>query len=400
MAQTIGTRSTLQVINESRGVRDVSDKIWFLEPNAQPLLTFLSGLNKKRASENTKYEWYDDDYVARWAQTTGTTYSATNTSIVVTDATLFRAGDLVAVPNAVSSSTAPQIMHVTAVDVGTNTLTVVRNVGSAGAAQIDASSALTFAGSAFAEGAAFPTMKSTNPVGSFNYTQIFRTPIIITGTNMASKTYGQADLDLLRFKKAAEHKIDINRAFLFGRKQEDTSTYSTPIRFTEGLFSKISTNVTNANGTLTQLGLETFARQAFRYGKDKKILLASPLVCSAINQFAKSHMTMSPGEKKYGVSTKTIITAHGEWILVKDWMLEDGVSGKNGFGGNAFSLDLDSISMRFLSSNGVSRDTKYLTDSVQDGSDKRSDEYLTEIGLQINNEKHHARLYNVTGFSN
>ncbi len=55
--------------------------------------------------------------------------------------------------------------------------------------------------------------------------------------------------------------------------------------------------------------------------------------------------------------------------------------------------------MRFLSGNGVSRDTKYLEDSVQDGSDKRSDEYITEIGIQINNEKHHARLFNVTGYS-
>ena len=399
MAQNIGTRSTLQVISEARGVRDVADKIWFLEPNAQPLLTFLTALEKKRPTKNTKYEWYDDDYVARWAQTTGTTYTATNTSIVVTDATLFRAGDLVAVPNAVSSSTAPQLMHVTNVDVATNTLTVVRNIGSAGAAQIDASSSLTFAGSAFVEGAAFPVMKSTSPVASYNFTQIFRTPIVITGTNMASETYGQSDLNLLRFKKAAEHKIDINRAMLFGRKQEDTSTYSTPIRYTEGLFSKVSTNVYNANGTLTQQTLENFARTAFRYGKDKKILLASPLICSAINQFAKSHMTLSPGEKKYGVSTRTIVTAHGEWMLVKDWMLEDGVSGKNGFGGNAFSLDIDSISMRFLSANGVSRDTKYLEDSVQDGSDKRSDEYITEIGLQINNEKHHARLFNVTGYS-
>jgi hypothetical protein len=80
-------------------------------------------------------------------------------------------------------------------------------------------------------------------------------------------------------------------------------------------------------------------------------------------------------------------------------MLEDGVSGKNGFAGNAFSLDLDSIMMRYLADNGISRNTKYLTDAIQDGADRRADEYLTECGLQINNEKHHARIYNVTGYS-
>lgn len=396
MAQNIGMRSTAQVITESRGVRDVADKIWFLEPDKAPLITFLTALKKSKPTYQTKFEWHDDDYNARWAQVDSTTVTTTGTSIGVTDGTLFAPGDLWAVPNAVDSSTAPEIIRV--VSISTNTLTVTRNIGGAGAATIGASAALTYAGNAFAEGASFPSMRSTSPVASYSYTQIFRTPLEITNTNAAVRTYGQADLKLLQFKKSAEHKIAINRAFLFGRASEDTSG-TTPLRTTDGLFKKIATNVYNANGTLTQQTLENFARQAFRYGGSQKILLASPMFISAINQFHKAHLTATAGEKTYGVRTTTIVTGHGEWKLVRDWMLEDGVSGKNGFAGNAFSLDLDSIMMRYLADNGISRNTKYLTDAIQDGADRRADEYLTECGLQINNEKHHARIYNVTGYS-
>lgn len=396
MAQVIGMRSTSQIITEARGVRDVADKIFYLEPDEQPLVTVLTALKKKRPCFNTKFTWFGSDFVARWGQVDSTTVTTTGTSIGVVDGTIFRVNDLVAVPKLVSSSTAPEIMRVNAVS--TNTLTVTRNIGGSGAATIPASAALTLAGSANAEGGAFPSMKSTAPVEYTGYTQIFRTPLEVTNTARATRVYGEDELNRLRFEKAAEHKIEMNRAFLFSKPSEDTSG-TTPIRTTDGLFNKITSNVTNANGTLTQNTLETFARQAFRYGKKKKILLASPTICSAINQFAKSHMTLGPGEKKYGVSTNQILTAHGTWMLMNDWMLEDGVSGQNGFGGNAFSLDLDEITIRYLADNGVSRDTKYLEDVVQDGADRRADEYLTECGLQINQEKYHARLYNVTGYS-
>lgn len=399
MAQVVGQRSTAQIISEARAVRDVAPQIFYLEPNEAPLITLMSKLNKKRPCFNTKFTWFDSDFNARWTQVDSTTVTTTATAIGVTDGTLFRAGDMFTVPKIVSSATAPEMIRV--VSVATNTLTVVRNVGGTGAATINASSALTFAGSAFEEGAAFPTMKSTIPVEYTGYTQIFRTPINVTNTARATRTYGMDELKRLRYEKGVEHKVDINRAFLFGQPSESTTGGPTgnPIRTTGGLFHKITTNAYNANSVLTRQTVELFAQMAFRYGKKQKVLLASPTVISAFSQFAQSHLMISPGETTFGVNTQKVITGHGEWMLVRDWMLEDGVSGQNGFGGNAFSLDLDQFQIRVLAENGINRDTKYLEDVVQDGADRRADEYLTEIGLQINNEKHHARLYNVTSWS-
>ena len=397
MAQVAGMRSTAQIISEARHVRDVAPKIFYLEPDVAPVLTLLNKLNKKKPCYSTKFTWFGSDTVARWAQVDSTTVTTTGTSIGVVDGTLFRIGDMVAVPKSVDVSTAPELMRVAGVS--GNTLTVVRNIGGFGAATIPANASLTFAGSAFEEGAAFPNMKSSIPTEYTGYTQIFRTPIKLTHTSMATRTYGDDELKRLQFEKAREHKIDMNRAFLWGRPSEDTSG-TTPFRTTDGLFNKITSNVTNANGTLTPTTIENFARQAFRYGSSpKKILLASPIIISAFNEFAKSHLNLQPSDNQYGISVSKVVTGHGEWLLVRDWMLEDGVSGQNGFGGNALSLDLDQVTIRYLADNGINRDTKYLTDVVQDGGDFRADEYLTECGLQINQEKFHARLYNVTGYS-
>lgn len=396
MAQVAGMRSTAQIISEARHVRDVAPKIFYLEPDVAPVLTLLNKLNKKKPCYSTKFTWFGSDTVYRWAQVDSTTVTTTGTSIGVVDGTLFRIGDMVSVPKAVDSSSAPELMRVT--NVVTNTITVVRNIGGSGAATIPASAALTFAGSAFEEGAAFPNMKSSIPTEYTGYTQIFRTPIKLTNTSMATRTYGDDELKRLQFEKAREHKIDMNRAFLWGRPSEDTSG-TTPFRTTDGLFNKITSNVTNANGTLTPTTIENFARQAFRYGGSQKILLASPIIISAFNEFAKAHLNLQPSDKQYGISVSKVVTGHGEWLLVRDWMLEDGVSGQNGFGGNALSLELDQVTIRYLADNGINRDTKYLTDVVQDGGDFRADEYLTECGLQINQEKFHARLYNVSGYS-
>lgn len=399
MAQVAGMRSTAQIISEARNVRDVAPDIFYLEPEEQPLLTILNKLNKKKPCYSTKFTWFGSDTTARWTQVDSTTVTTTGTAIGVVDGTLFRIGDLVAIPKSVDVSTAPEIVRVT--NVVTNTLTVVRNVGGSGAATIAASSSLTFAGSAFEEGAAFSAMKSTIPVEYTGYTQIFRTPIKLTKTSMATRVYGKEELRRLQWEKAKEHKIDLNRAFLFSRPSEDTTGGPTgqPIRTTDSLFNKITTNVTNANGTLTPQTIENFSRQAFRYGKSKKVLIASPIIISAFHEFAKSHLNLAPNDTQYGINVSKVVTGHGQWLLVRDWMLEDGVSGQNGFGGNAFSLDLDQITIRYLADNGINRDTKYLTDVLQDGGDYRADEYLTECGLMINQEKHHARLYNVTGYS-
>lgn len=408
MAQVVGARSTSQAItNENILIREVGDKIALLEPNEAPLITFMNkAVKNRRAVQNPKVEWYEDDYVERWAVNSTATVAAATASVTITVSTghgvRFVPGDLLIVPNAVSSSTKPEMIRVTARS--SDTLTVVRNVGGAGLAAINPGVAIRILGSAAEEGATPPNSKTTIKENKFTYTEIFRTSFEFTKTQVASAAYGISGSERRREqrKKLVEHKIKLNSAALWGYKSQDLTggPNGYPIRTTDGINNVISTNVVDAGGVLTRKTFEEFAETAFRYGSRTKLLLAAPKIISAFNQWGNSFMQVTPGEKKYGVKVSTIHTGHGDFMLVRDWMLEHPPSGgTNGFGGTAFAIDIDECEYVYLSGNGENRDTRLKANVVNDGRDSYVDEYLTECGFCFKQEKWHSKLYNVTDYS-
>lgn len=402
MANIVGTRNTNQAITETRLVRQVADSIALIEPNEAPLITFLNRMGKRSPVKSPRYEWFEDDYTARWTQNGTATINANSasTTITVVDGTLFVPGDMFVVPRAVSSSTAPEVLRV--VTVTTNTLVVIRDVGGVGLDTFNANAAIRLLGNAYEEGGAVPTAKTTAPVAKITYTQIFRDVIDLSNTYIASEQYGTSnERKRLHQKKLKEHKIKMNAAFLFGQPSESLSGGPTgkPIRTTMGLNSAITSNIVDAAGTITMKGFETFSRTAFRYGKNKKLLLTTPILKSAINSWGNNYLMVKPGETKYGVDIQEVQTAHGTWMVANDWMLENGVAGQNGFGGMAFSIDVDQLEIKYLSGAGMNRDTAINEDIIEDGRDAKVDEILSEIGLKVGLEKWHAKLFNITDFS-
>ena len=397
-----GVRTTQQAVSETRLVRQVNDEIGSLEPNVAPLITLLMRLKKRVPVKSPRWEWFEDDYVARWGTNSGATVAnnPASTTVTVTDGTLFVPGDLIVAPKTVDVSTPPEMFRVTAVNTSNGALTVIRDVGSAGIDTIPANAPLRIVGNAFEEGAPMPTSKTTSPVPKITYTQIFRTTCEFTKTAVASQVYGAPSGDRAREhkKKLAEHKQLLNAALLFGRASESMSGGPTgkPIRTTMGLLSAIQTNITDATGSLTKKVFEAFSRQAFRYGPNTKLLLAAPMIKSAINEWAREFLLVKPGETKYGVKIQQIETAHGTWMLVNDWMLES--VGNYGYGATALSIDMDQLRYIYLSNNGVNRDTAIHEDLLKNGDDKFVDEILTEGGFAVQQEKYHARLMNVTDY--
>lgn len=404
MAQISGQRSTGHAItNENILVREVGDQIAMLDPNETPLVTFLMKLNKRRGVYSPRVEWLEDDYVARWSQNGTTTIAAAtaSTTITVTDGTLFAPGDLIVAPVAATSSDKPEVIRV--VSVATNVLTTIRNVGGLGLNAINANASIRILGSAEEEGATPQSGKTTIKSTETSYTEIFRTPVEFTKTQVASKVYGINGSERKREhkKKLVEHKQKMNIAALFNAASEDLTggPNGKPIRTTQGLNSVITTNVVDAGGLLTKKTFEEFSRSVFRYGSKKKLLLAAPMVISAIHEWGNSFLQLKPGETKFGVNIQRVRTGHGEFVLANDWMLEDGVSGQNGFGATAFAVDLDNCEYVYLSENGESRDTKLMLDIVKDGRDAYVDEILSECGFCFKVEKTHGKIYNVTDYS-
>jgi hypothetical protein len=78
-------------------------------------------------------------------------------------------------------------------------------------------------GSAFGEGTGAPTAWSDDLKVVYNQCQIFKTPVEITGTLLQASLRGVSkELGRLRDMKSQEHKIQKERAFLFGSNPQGT----------------------------------------------------------------------------------------------------------------------------------------------------------------------------------
>lgn len=410
MPQILTARTTSHLNTETRLGRDVSSDLVYLYPNVAPLITFFEMFADKRKvpTRQAKYEWFETDYTASWVQNGSTACGpfATATLMTVTDGTVGVIGDCLAVPNAISSSAKPEIIRIVGKP-ATNSWYVTRGIGSTTIGTIAADASLTLLGPAYEEGSAQPASKSVSPVAKYNYIQVFRKTFNFTEEAMTVESYAAPGGDFEREKlaKAKEHQIDINRAFLFGTAHEDLTGGLTgnPLRMTGGLNSVITTNVVDGSTTLTESKFREFCRTVVQAGggSETKYLLAAPIITDALDFWATSKLHMGINTNKYGLKIREVEMGGGIFMVVTDRSLASPIATKNGFGGWAFAIDPDAIKMRVLTGNGLDGNTKYdeYDRKVKSGTFAVTGEYSSKIGLQVENEKLHGKLYNVSAFS-
>lgn len=389
MALISGARSTENVTQDRRKY-DVSDKLWLVDPD-YAIMTFFARKLAKQKTIDPEFRWFDKAQPSRYDAVNYTTgYTSGATSVVVDDGTKFRAGDVV-----MDVDTGE---HLRVTSVSTNTLTVARGYGSTAATTISDDDSLVILGNAYAENADVGTARSSTATKRYNYTQIFREPFAVTGTEDATEFYaGGNDLAQLRKEHLQIHMKDIERAMIFGEAKEDVSTIGTgqPIRTTGGLKSFLSTNLKDAQGALTEPEFEDWVRMLFVNGGEKKMGFLSPLVASAVNSWAVGKLQMFPKDKTYGISVMSYLSIHGQLDFVVEKMFAENTT----WNGMAFGVDMGLLSYRYLGGNGKNRDTKLLKDRQGNGVDGVIEEYLTEAGLQLALENRHGLLYGVTSYS-
>lgn len=377
----------MPIVNSARGtanthakrqVIDMSEKISMLRPSAAPLLVLMKQLDKGTC-HNYKFEWMEDDFMARWTKAlAGIAGGATALTVPVAEASLIAVDDLVKVVRT------GEVLRVTGV--ASNTLTVVRGYGETVTAAINTDDKLLVVGNAIMQGAASPSEKYNDVVPAFNYTQIFRTPFSVTNTFDATKVYGKKELDRLRFKKGVEHKQSMEYALLFGERNLDTSG-SQPRTTTAGVLSflKGTTNVVSkTKATFTEADLVAFCEQVFTYGSESKIVLASPMLLTVLDAFARNRLsiTQSDKDKVYGLDITSFVTPHGTLKFVKHPLLV------NGYDGYGIVLDPEELTYKSL----TGRDTALKTGRENNDEDGKKEEYLTECGLELRQAKKHGLI--------
>jgi len=252
----------------------------------------------------------------------------------------------------------------------------------------------------------------------------------MTNTAYATRYRGYPDeWSRIWATKLREHKIDIERAMLFGQKARVGG-----IQYSEGLVGHIVKNVnpvannaafsyssgsayhrTVAQSEMTYdrllSDLEVIFDPARGGASDKLVLCSLPVITffnklgadAFLNQSLQSgsstdvntgaslaRYNMSERQGAFGHSIMVIDTIHGRLNLVKEPLFRGIASG--------FMLmaDMSQLAYRPLIGNGINRDTQVMTNVQSADEDLRKDMILTEAGLEVTLSESHA-LYNLEG---
>ena len=381
MANIAGVRTTSN-IQQARRVVDMAKNIALLDPNDSPFVTFLKLAKQDvRVAKAPKIEWLEDDLIGAATQVnngSGISISTSSTSIAVDDGSIFSVGDLISIP------AYNLIYRITAIS--TNTLTAIQFGTAVASGTIADNSVVLKMGNAMEENSQVPGIKTTQETACYNYTQIFRTPVSFSNTELATELYGGKDRAYQRRKKALEHKRDIARAMYFGVKKEDT-TGTTPRRTMGGLLSFMteSTAFDSSTQPLTYANFNKYVAQpVFSHGSKDKLLIAGPNLMNAINAWSEAKLvTEVDPAATYGIRVKNLITGYGDLKVIYDPLLADGYHA-----GYGMVIDTDNIRYAYLQG----RDTKLNTNIQAPDVDGVIDEYITECSLEVKLPKTHLLI--------
>jgi len=428
---TPGSQTALSLAKGSRRLYDFSDRVAELAPEESPFFVYLSKVGKVPTTD-PQFRFLEDRSAMQWTDrsfTTSTNLAAVSVGATVT-ATLSSAqswlikGMVVQVSSIQGESGAPN--HANAVITAINSSTSIdikwlTNPGSDAdpAAYVNAASMegrMQVIGTAYAEGSGAPDTFSQELDHDYGYTQIFKTACEMSNTARATVYKGYADeWQRMWNLKLREHKVDIERAMLFGQRAS-----SGGINYTEGIAGHIIANgqsQTAADSTQLvytegQAYLKTVAAASLTYdvllrdlevvfdpargGSTVKLALCSLPVISLFNKLgdgvgfigdtlsSKAPYNFERSQGSFGHKIMKIETVHGDLSLVREPLFR-GLSSEF-----CCMVDLDHVSYRPLVGNGVNRDTSIETNVQAADEDLRKDLILTEAGLEVSLPETHA----------
>ena len=383
-----GLRGTGQFTTDFRPT-NYRELFTLLEPNGTAPLQALLAMTGSESTDDPKYNHFRDELPDRTLTTSAAVTNAA-TSVVYTnddDEAFIVAGTLIYVPST------GEVLRVTANNTTTNTLTVTRGVGQSGTGQAIASGAeLVIAGHADQEGGTSPDPISFDPTTDFNYNQIFKTSISVSGT--LQNTYLRTgDKEQEQLTKALKlHMGDIERAMFFGRRDEVNGTTANPTRYTGGLLASI-TNVSDAASafatanTITEKEFDRLlVEDIFAYGSNEKIMFAGPRCISNLMEIGKNRWQPTAIDNAYGVSFTRYTTFAGDLLVYMHPMFRQVA----GLEKQAVILDMPHLKYRYLEG----RDTSLVRDIQNNDFDGVKHMYMTECGLEMTHSKVHHVIKN------
>ncbi len=417
MTVTLGMSGTGRWTNEERP-KSFREGMLKMFPNGDVSMTAFSSKGKSRRVKDPEFKYYSKDLAVQGGTSTGCfTTSGLGTECTTQTPTLgtvyyvkcaeavaddFREGHTVLMVDTVNSiETFGKASAVVKNGASSYIAVTCKKTGSA--SDLAAITYIDIIGNANAEGANVPDAISYDPDKFSNYTQIFRTPLDITRTQMQTQmrigdTLVEAQREILQY-----HGVEVEMAGLFGEKTEGTGSNGQKERTTQGAVSFLkenySTNVVDyaADSALTwkQGGedwLDEKLEQLFRFGSKEKLGYCGSLAILGIMKLVKQSgsFQLTTQTAKYGVKVMTWVTPFGEIHLKHHPLFTYRSYRRN----NILLHEPGNVQFSYLN------DTMYKKDpSLKEGGhnsyDGRKDEYLTEAGWEFHFPKTMMWMSNV-----
>lgn len=432
-------------------------QVFYFYPNgASPLMGLLSLMkdfaiddpqhnwDEKRLSENwgvaanisTTVVFYSTGVTVAAGKVTAATVAAANFSFVAgtqyaikvsaTPENTFRIGHIFRFV-ATNTSAAPEevigrinAINVTA-DTPTTTLGFIAVRASAVAIDYDvathAGTQLTVIGSAFAEGIRDESSGIYNePVSPYNYTQIFRKPVTITGT--ALKTSAKFDETGVFPDQSKEAAVDFAREqewnYIFGERNKLGSATTSITRYMGGIlyFLKLweagstygntaATSdtddgkrlITNTAATVAISQFDGWMERVFRISNNKsteKIAFCGSGALLTLNRLFKNNgqvTTPMPVKETYGMDVRSYVCPSGTLYLKTHPLMSHNSTLRY----NMLIVDLPNLNYAYLRG----RDMDLLTNRQDNDADYRKDEWFGESTMELNLPESHMYIQNL-----
>jgi hypothetical protein len=293
---TYSAGSTLPEIAE-----DVSDLVSLISPHETALLDHLG--DAPRPARSTVHEWLEDTLLPNTDVINDSTYTSptTDTTVVMTNITRFRIGDVL--------RNAGELLLVTGINEGTSTLTIVRGYGGSTAAALANGATLNILSNASLEGDDASTARFTSRARRVNYTQIFASTVEVSGSELAVRTIGVADeLDYQKQQRLRELLRDLENTVINGRAAATSPEGTATVRRTmRGILPAITTNRFTvgtggfpADTALTEVQLNQALREIWRNSAGNvDAIVVGGQEKRAINNF------LSTSSRRYAAESET-----------------------------------------------------------------------------------------------
>ena len=382
-----GVQTSNNQATEGRAVRSVAPIIHELEIDKAPLTVIMTkAAGRLVPSGNKKVEWFEDALPAQ--------FDVLSANLLVGDAVMevtnfayFAKGMLVQINR-------KEIVRVTATPT-TTTVAIARAVGEEVAAAATAADQLFIIGDSSEEGTNVSPILMTLKDNPYNYMEITKTDIGWTGTAAASDVYGKSDPDQDRAKAIIKHARELEKKYIVGQR---SFTAVGPVdgkehRTMRGVLRYIVTNTGPMSGEMTQEEFDNHLRKSFRYGSNKKLLIASGTVINVINAFAREKVAPATFNPTYGLKLSKYVTPFGDLDIAYSPLLEnDSLDDLAGLAGLGIVLDIANLEVNHL----PNRYMMHMMNTQAAGLDGEQEEILSECCISVPQEKMHSYFDGVT----